>query len=1383
MPRTNRLISLLRKYCCINQYFFSRLIFQFIVFLAIPCFSFSQSLNFTPDRGFYDSPFTATLVTDLPNASIKYTTNSDWPSDTQGTIYTGPIQINTTTILKAIAYNSTDTTKLKTHSYIFLNDVVNQPAGLSIYPPETEMDPDVVNDPQYSSTIIDGLTDIMSISISLPEEDFIDPTTGIYANPLERGREWEREASMEFLFTDGEHLQENMGIRIHGGASRGRDKKAFRIIFRDEYGPKNLEYPLFGQESDQSIDALVLRCRGGNSWVHNREEHRDRAQLYRDQIARELQGKMGHVHSKGVQAHLYINGFYWGQYNPIEYFNQSFMSSYLNGEDEDYEIWNHSGQEDGLIDTWTGLHNYIAPGITSAAMYDSIASIVDLENLADYFLLNFYGGNNDWDHNNWYASKSYQPTGKWRFFAWDNEQFFKEIELDVTDKNNDLKPSRLFNQLMGYSDFKQLFMDRVNCHFENDGVLTPNSVDNLWMEGFQRLGNSMIAESARWGDNKREDIPYTLNNEYLTEQTRLRNDYFPIRNDTVYNQMIRRGVYENTALPVVYSSQGGQVANGFQLTLTNPNTGGALYYTIDGSDPRSPAGTVSPAAIPYTTAIVMNDITEVRARVFWNGMWSPNCPVQFFTPQDYSGIAINEIHYNPNDKIVIDPTTNLPDTISGRNFEFIELKNGGNTAVNLGESYFIKGISFTFDVPTIIQPNEFIVLADDEYWFEQEYGCAPDGTYNGKLDNGGENLWLVDPFGNIIDSLRYDDDSPWPGTADNGYYSLALTDASLDNAVADNWSIQSVFHTPKAENFFTNFGEHPFSGIVINEIHYNPQDSIVPGTADTISGRNFEFVELKNISTLPIDLSSSFFARGIDYVFENGVIIQPGDFIVLAEDKSSFEDRYGFQAFDKYDGRLDNGGETLWLVNEAGVLLDAVTYDDIFPWDFNADGGAFDYSLALVNGDVDNDTYLNWSVQCNSLYTPNAENDLDCSIGQNYDGLTINEIEYAPTNGIREFIEIVNNGFVPIDLKGLRISSAVSYDFHSGQLFPGQYYLIARDSAIFENIYNVAVDGDYTGALNSIGETIWLRDLFGNTIDEVSYGVSDPWTSEPLQGAKSLALLDVNLDNDLGQNWCVQQVNRTPKAANSFADNDNDGIIDCIDTCLNFDNILIGDTCNDGNLCTSGETWDSNCNCSGGLYQDSDNDGVCDAQDQCNGIDDSLIGTACQDGDHCTQGETFDANCQCSEGVSADSDNDGTCDGQDQCPGFDDKLIGQPCDDGIICFAGSIWDSNCNCAGGAYADTDSDGVCDPLDQCPGFDDDIDTNNNGIPDGCESCSDYVTETSNAIIFQDQTANIAITTNGRVFIGDVDYHANQEVILNSGFEVKAGAVFHAFIAPCE
>ncbi len=156
--------------------------------------------------------------------------------------------------------------------------------------------------------------------------------------------------------------------------------------------------------------------------------------------------------------------------------------------------------------------------------------------------------------------------------------------------------------------------------------------------------------------------------------------------------------------------------------------------------------------------------------------------------------------------------------------------------------------------------------------------------------------------------------------------------------------------------------------------------------------------------------------------------------------------------------------------------------------------------------------------------------------------------------------------------------------------------------------------------------------------------------------------------------------------------------------------------CDDGDECTTGDTYNAACNCIG-TFADSDNDGVCDANDSCPNEDDSLIGTACDDGNDCTTGDIYDESCNCL-GAFADADYDGVCDANDSCPNEDDSLIGTACDDGNDCTTGDIYDESCNCLG-AFADADYDGVCDANDVCPNGDDTVDTNGNGIPDECDS----------------------------------------------------------------
>src|SRR5207302_9817594 len=112
------------------------------------------------------------------------------------------------------------------------------------------MDPDIVNNPAWSSTIQDDLKALPSFSIVMNPQDFWG-TNGIYANPSGDGTTWERPASLELINPDGTPgFQINAGIRIRGGYSRstGNPKHAFRIFFRDDYGANELDYPLFGDD-------------------------------------------------------------------------------------------------------------------------------------------------------------------------------------------------------------------------------------------------------------------------------------------------------------------------------------------------------------------------------------------------------------------------------------------------------------------------------------------------------------------------------------------------------------------------------------------------------------------------------------------------------------------------------------------------------------------------------------------------------------------------------------------------------------------------------------------------------------------------------------------------------------------------------------------------------------------------------------------------------------------------------------------------------------------------------------------------------------------------------------------------------------------------------
>ena len=136
--------------------------------------------------------------------------------------------------------------------------------------------------------------------------------------------------------------------------------------------------------------------------------------------------------------------------------------------------------------------------------------------------------------------------------------------------------------------------------------------------------------------------------------------------------------------------------------------------------------------------------------------------------------------------------------------------------------------------------------------------------------------------------------------------------------------------------------------VVINEIHYDPEDKTKPE----------EFIELLNTSSSPIDLTGWSLEDAITYRFADGEAILPGEHLVIAQDPEAFGAAFGIPAAGPWTGRLSNQGETLELREASGALIDAVDYGVGFPWPTAANGTGV--SMELTDPTLDNDLAGAW---------------------------------------------------------------------------------------------------------------------------------------------------------------------------------------------------------------------------------------------------------------------------------------------------------------------------------------------------------------------------------------------------------------------------------------
>lgn len=517
-------------------------------------------------HGLYEKPFSLAITSSDPASAIWYTTNGDAPSPATSRRYRDPIIVTATTVVRAACFRDHgEGSAVVTQTYLFLRDVIAQTGagfprtwGTNQGQPvraDYEMDPEITRHPAYRDEIFPALRALPILSLVAAGPDLFDPGRGLYANPRSTGPEWERAASLELIQPDGgAGFQVNCGLRIQGGWNRRPEespKHSFRVVFRKKYGPGKLRYPLFGDDGAREFDEFILRAGCNNTWLHWSGEERRRGEFIRDQWMRDTFAAMGHSSARGLFAHLYVNGLYWGLYNPTERPSAPFVAWHLGGKPEHYDVRNADKVLEGDDTAWRQMMDRVNAGVTRPADYQAVAELVDLPRLIDFLILNFYGANADWDRaSNWYAARRRQPPGPFQFFVWDGERTLEGVDDQAMAGDDDQSPTRLFQRLRANPGFRREFGARARRHLTGNGALAPLAAADRYRRWAERLDRAVVAESARWGDYRRDEHRYktgpfelyTRDDHWRPEVRRLLEDYFPRRAGVMLEQFRKAGM-------------------------------------------------------------------------------------------------------------------------------------------------------------------------------------------------------------------------------------------------------------------------------------------------------------------------------------------------------------------------------------------------------------------------------------------------------------------------------------------------------------------------------------------------------------------------------------------------------------------------------------------------------------------------------------------------------------------------------------------------------------------------------------------------------------------------------------------------------------------------
>ena len=649
------------------------------------------ALTFNKPHGVYKSPFMLRISSNESGAVIRYTLDGSEPTATS-LQFSGNIYVGTTLIVRAAEFKSGKRfSEVVTVSYIFPSSVLEQPDAPDGYPTtwgkystisgtapaDYGMDPELTSDRTYATNITEAFYSIPALSIVTDKENLFNKTydeqTGgiyIYTGTSDSdGRGWERAASVELMGVDHD-LTTACGLKIHGGQGRVPEKNpkhSFRLTFKEEYGKKTLKYPVFGEENVARFNSLIVRTFYNYSWIHSDATQRSRAQYARDLWSRRMQKRMGYAVSDGLYVNVFLNGLYWGLYNLSERIDDDYCKYHFGGLKSDYDVIKREDYleaSEGTLDKWNQLMR-LSEKASSEQTYNVIIGqqplspdtvpevFLDVDNFMDYMLINQYGGNADWDHHNWIAVCNREDcTQGFRFICWDSEQTLYSASKNVLDVNNRDCPTFLFQNLMKNRTFRHRFMDRAYKHLEDDGgLLRPQSTQALWDSLQSVISFAIYAESARWGDYRKDVHPYTSRGElyradvhHTLENRRLHEDFFPQRTDNLIAQLKKKGWYAAVEAPV-FLVNGRRVADGDTINLSDELTlsqGSYIVYTTDGSYPVSwvetTLGEETPQATLYSKENLAQSLTpgEVTLRAISknNSSWSATVTRKVFVVDD-----------------------------------------------------------------------------------------------------------------------------------------------------------------------------------------------------------------------------------------------------------------------------------------------------------------------------------------------------------------------------------------------------------------------------------------------------------------------------------------------------------------------------------------------------------------------------------------------------------------------------------------------------------------------------------------------------------------------------------------------------------------------------
>ena len=246
------------------------------------------------------------------------------------------------------------------------------------------------------------------LSVYTEADSLWNPTRGLLTNPLKRGREWERPATVSYF--DGGRLvfAAGAGLRVHGGKSRvGSPVQSFRLYFRRSYGAEEFRAGVLFDGQGDPLTHLVahndLRQDGDGRWWH-----------FVNPLAYDIAARVGAIVPSTKPVLFILNGEPQGVYVLTEHVRRPFLEPHFG----------HRNFERATRRTRARLSDWVrdTPSLSWAAAEEHF----DIKSLTNWFVSILFCATTDPFQGLIFRDMTDQDS-RWFWVNWDMDHSFMDL--------------------------------------------------------------------------------------------------------------------------------------------------------------------------------------------------------------------------------------------------------------------------------------------------------------------------------------------------------------------------------------------------------------------------------------------------------------------------------------------------------------------------------------------------------------------------------------------------------------------------------------------------------------------------------------------------------------------------------------------------------------------------------------------------------------------------------------------------------------------------------------------------------------------------------------------------------------------------------------------